>query len=129
MKRTTSFAGMGAAALLAVGLGLAGAGAADASTQYVAGSAVPNKLGYDVNAWSKTWSCSYTGWAYPSKDWSCELLTSDETGLLASHSGTFTGSSKSTPLYYFASSNDYFCARAWAMYQDGSSSSKNVRCG
>jgi len=122
-----------AAATFALGLAaVAGPGTAHASgdsQQYVAGSSIAKILGYDVATWSKKWGCAYAGWASPSKSWACHLYDGTDSFHLVSHSGTFTGSSKDTPTYYYPTNNQILCTHAEATYQDGSDGDSDRKCG
>ncbi|MGW5465633.1 hypothetical protein [Streptomyces sp. NPDC003996] len=63
------------------------------------------------------------------KNWTCKLLDQHKP-VLQSHSGAFTGSSCTTPTYYYTSGTRiYTCVRAQAGYNDGSASASDEICG
>jgi hypothetical protein len=96
---------------------------------YTAGSAVAGTPGYDVATWSKTYTCSFAGWAHVQVNWQCWLedpFTHVRLGDL--RTGGFSGGGTTTPTWYHHTSNVYLCTEAYAAYADGSDSDDDERC-
>lgn len=118
--------GVGVAALVAATV-IGTAGPAQALTP---GSAVVDKLGYNVSTWSKEWSCTYAGWAYGAVvDYSCDFRHIFYGGVLASKDGTFKYGSLNLPTYSYRTGNDTYCVDAWAKYAYSTGDDKETKCG
>ncbi len=99
------------------------ANAAFAHPAYVAGTAHAYKLTFPNNGSTGQFHCSFAGWAGVTVNYTCDIYVG--TSIAASHSGSFTGPSFTSPTYTFTTSGACYSTRAVAAYSDGSASASN----
>lgn len=118
---------------------LSGAGAAVApvspaqartvSPNYVAGSAVAGTPVYDPITWTKSFKCTFSGWAHVPVIWDCKLKDGFTGAVYDEEQGGFSNGSVNPGPWTIFHSNTYMCTVAYAAYTDGSDSDSDTSCG
>lgn len=93
-----------------------------------AGNASARKPGYDGSLWRKTYGCDYNAWRSNIYVYAeCQLENPFYSTVVDHHYADFRNAAgaSSTPVFYYATANNYYCAQAKAHSNDGSASGRS----